>query len=159
MTANVEIPNKDFWDELMRHARKMPELPILNLKKESIEYQITDVRYLDKTAVGWFNQVLNRIIYNDELESQKFDLAEDINDDGLQVFTDILLQIGVTAIKENEDYISTSIVTGFKRNENAITVELNKKDAEIIHDLAKDKDEIQFFELFVELGDKLLKEE
>ena len=163
MTANVEIPDKSFWDELEKNIRVMPTFPELEFQKDGVKYTVTDIRYLDKNGVNCFLKILNNVIENGEIQKQEFEFPSDIDENVLQVIIDIVMQIGVTAENEDGDYVSgAALVAEVQRNNTKVVFRLLSDHAKILSDIGrkikKRHVSIDFFELMLLFADALMED-
>lgn len=150
--------NPSIWEDAKFY--KMPELPTIELKKDKVKYKITDLRYLNEQAVECVQTLINIIINSDDWGEVGF-VATDMEKDRIHLIADIMQSIRYEYEKGGKNGYSGSagfLVMGEKiegnGKETKVTLHLNEEQAEIIHEYAQDKEELNFYELVIAVAEE-----
>ena len=142
------------------NIRMSPELPKLEVKKDKIKYKITDVRYLNETAVEVFSMIMEIAMNTKDCEEVSFDITN-INEDNWHLITDILSGIEYECSKGGKNGFSSSgriFIAGSsytKKDNIAIgTFYLFENDAKYLYEYAKDRETVNYIDAIINIANR-----
>ena len=152
----IQIPDLESLGEFYM----MPELPMIEFKKDKVRYSVTDIRLLNQVGIYVLETILNKIAENPDNETVTF-IREGVNDSAVNVVRDIVMGIRYKIEKKGRNgYFGqgTFLVSAVDVTDTKMTFYLLKDHVGIVHDYIqsrKNKNEnVNFYELVVEVADK-----
>ena len=124
--------------------RIRPELPKLKFEKDRTEYSVTDIRYLNESAISAFFAILDEVANNRGIANVTFDIS-DIGECDIRIISDILMGIEYEARKKGRNgfWVKGSfLVIGYHKTteedgRELITYDLSRCTTKIIYDYAQ----------------------
>ena len=136
-----------------------PTLPTVTIKRDKIEYKITDMRYLNSVAAKLLGDIIIKAAEHGKMETITYELPEGCDENEIRVIIDIVMGASVTAVRKGKNgwKISTRlIVTGAKRLDNALTFDIIKDHARYIYEYAQENNitELGYHEIAMMIADR-----
>lgn len=134
-----------------------PELPTITIKKERATYTITDIRRLNEKAVSILREIINQIVKDPEIDEVCFK-GDGITIEELQMLVDIVIGVEYGVKERGGEFHGTLICDGadIKGIDKAETVAFHviKENARHIHEYARGKENVNFFDMCIEVAKK-----
>lgn len=140
--------------DLLNNTYLLPELPKVKIKEKGILYEITDIRYLNETAVDVLFKIIDASANDPELKDVSFyvgGLSESI----LHLISDILMTTGVDSRKKGRNAWLSSfcIVNGVSfEDDDTLTFHLKHDLGRAISNYSQGKKEINYFDLMISMA-------
>ena len=133
---------------------RSPDLPTLKFITNGVKYEVTDIRFLNETALNVLSNIIEIIAGRPKPDVKSVQMFySDMDDDTLDLITTILLAIKVKATKGGKyawNCCRTFLIIGITKREDGITFELAEDQALAIWNYCKtNKPHINFYELAV----------
>lgn len=137
-----------------------PELPKLEVKKDKIKYKITDLRYLNETAVEVFRMIMEIVMNTKNCEEVSFDITN-IKKDTWRIIVDIVCSIEYEYSKGGKNGFRGSgriLISGAsytKKDNIAIgTFYLFKNHVKYLYDYAKDRETVNDIDAIIHIANR-----
>ena len=153
-----KMPEKSIalpWDEIEEgfksgrmQLRERPNFPSIKFRNNStgVEYELTDVRYLDKTGVNILLNIVNAATKDRDMTEARFKVGADWTDDEIWIASDIASGFSYKASKKGRyGWLceGTFLVMGYaitgKEDDREITYSLASDHVKFIYDYSKNK--------------------
>ena len=138
---------------------RKPELPKIEFKNGKKKYKVTDIRYLNESAVDTFLEILRKACVVPKLKHITF-TATGIDENKLNLIIDIVSSIDCEGKSRGYWFKTAFLVTGSKvttkeNGEKFVTFNLEEEDAEIIYNYAqKHGSPVNYLDLVIALIDE-----
>lgn len=135
---------------------RSPDLPTLKFRTNGVKYEVTDMRFLNETALNVFSGIIEIIAGSAKPDVKSVEISfSDMDDNTLDLITTILLAIKVKATKGGKRAwccSGTFLITGITKRGDNITFELAEDQAQAIWNYCRtNKFPINFYELAVKV--------
>lgn len=133
---------------------RSPDLLTLKFRTNGVKYEVTDIRFLNETALNVLFGIIEIIAGSAKPDVKSVQISfSDMDDDTLDLITTILLAIKVKATKGGKyawNCSGTFLITGVTKRGDNITFELAEDQARAIWNYCRtNKFPINFYELAV----------
>lgn len=128
-----------------------PKLPMRAFKRGKWKVEVTDLRYLNETAVGIFEDSVKLAATNPNVEAARCKLDGSISKETAIAIADICTSVKVTAKKRGESYIGNILISGYSLSKDEdedweLVLAFTKRDARAIYDYANSKNAVIDFD-------------
>lgn len=138
---------RNTWEEPMFPGMKFsmkPDLPKISFMTNKVKYSITDLRFLNETAVTLFEEIVSYVAETKDVEEISLDISKEFSDSKLNLISDIITSIEFSAKKKGKngfDINGAFLIIGldFKETKDGGTVKLHiiKDNANVIYEYAQ----------------------
>ena len=98
----------DLEEFLKKNIHMLPDLPMIKFKKDHVEYEVTNIRYLNNNAINVFQAIISSIKANPECAEWTFAIPEEYDDDYVHIIMDIIMGLTVNARKRGKNGFTVS---------------------------------------------------
>ena len=138
-----------------------PRLPMITIKKDKATYKITDVRLLNEKAVSVLKAIIDQAIKDPEIDEVCFK-EDGITIEELQMLGDIVMGVEYEVKERGGEFHGVLICDGIdlKGIDKTETVAFHviKENARRIHEYARGKENVNFFDMCIEVAKRKVEE-
>lgn len=155
------------YNDLLQNVQfcKKPELPKITISKDNVNYHITDLTYLNQSAVAMIFELMNDAIANPNVTEIEYVIPDEMENENLKLITDIVTNIDFKAEKRGRDGWSiegTFLTSGCCRKERkngikTITFYVNKDDSQAMKKYIEGKQTANFYDVVMAVADDTYK--
>lgn len=137
-------------------AYMMPDLPKIEFKRDKIKYKITDIRFLNETAVNVFFTIMETAMNTEDCEEVSIDIT-DVEEDNWDLISDIVENIRYEMSKGGKNgfrhagYFLTGLGSTYTKKDNTeiVTIRLRKDHAKYLYEFARDKETVDYIDAII----------
>lgn len=135
----------------------MPDLPKIEFKRDKIKYKITDIRFLNETAVNVFLSIMETAMNTEDCEEVSFDITGIIKENHWDLISDIVENIRYEVSKggkngfRHDGYFLTGLGSTYTKKDNTeiVTIRLRKDHAQYLYEYARDKETVDYIDAII----------